>query len=96
MREIIAVVFGLGLIINALLFIPQGVAIWRSRSAEGVSILTFFGFCVMQAIGVLHGYFERDWSLMVGMAVSLVTCGAVTALAIVFRNPVSGELSFQK
>jgi MtN3 and saliva related transmembrane protein len=91
MRELIAVVFGLGLIINALLFIPQGVAIWRSRSAQGVSILTFCGFCVMQAIGVLHGYFERDWSLMVGMAISLIACGGVTALAIAFRIPVKAR-----
>lgn len=86
MKDSIAAAFGLGLIINALLFVPQGIAIWRSRSAKGVSVLTFCGFSVMQVIGVLHGYYQKDWSLMIGMAISFVTCGGVTILAIAFQR----------
>jgi len=81
MAQIIAWLFGLGLTINAALFIPQAAAIWRSRSAEGISLLSFGGFNLVQLIGALHGYFQGDWSLCLGMLASLLTAGTVTLLA---------------
>ena len=78
--------FGLGMGLNALLFVPQAVAIWRTRRAEGVSLLTFGGFNVLQALGILHGVLQHDWSLAFGMLVSLVACGTVTVLALAFRS----------
>jgi MtN3 and saliva related transmembrane protein len=85
MKEIVAVVFGLGLIGNALLFVPQVIAVWRKKSDEGISLITFGGFSVLQAIGIVHGAYQRDPSLILGMAASLVTCGSVTALTIFYR-----------
>lgn len=85
MKKIISFVFGLGLIVNALLFVPQIIAIWNAKSAEGVSIITFGGFNLVQLAGILHGYFQRDRSLMVGMLAALVTCGTVTFLAIIYK-----------
>jgi MtN3 and saliva related transmembrane protein len=84
--QIVSILFGLGLFLNALIFVPQAIAIWRARTAKGVSILTFAGFNVMQAIGVAHGYFAHDLALSLGMLASLVTCGTVTGLAIAFRS----------
>jgi MtN3 and saliva related transmembrane protein len=86
MKAIVGLVFGLGMILNALLFVPQAITIWRAKRAEGVSILTFFGFNAMQAVGVLHGYFEQDWPLVAGMSASFLTCGSVTLLATLFRS----------
>jgi MtN3 and saliva related transmembrane protein len=85
MKEIVAVVFGLGLIGNALLFVPQIIAVWRKKSDEGISLITFGGFSVLQAIGIVHGLFQRDLSLILGMTASLITCGSVTALTIFYR-----------
>jgi len=85
MKQIVAVVFGLGLLCNALLFVPQAVAVWRKKTDEGVSLITFGGFSVLQAIGIVHGIYQRDPSLTLGMAASLLTCGTVTALTIVYR-----------
>ncbi len=85
MREIVAWVFGLGLIGNALLFVPQIVAVWRKKTDEGISLVTFGGFSVLQAIGIVHGAYERDISLLLGMAASLLTCGTVTGLTIFYR-----------
>ena len=85
MREIVAWVFGLGLIGNALLFVPQIVAVWRKKSDEGISLVTFGGFSVLQAIGIVHGAYERDISLLLGMAASLLTCGTVTGLTVFYR-----------
>ncbi|MGB7547401.1 MAG: hypothetical protein WBM14_06615 [Terracidiphilus sp.] len=85
MKQIVAVIFGLGLLCNALLFVPQAVALWRKKSDEGISLVTFGGFSVLQAIGIVHGLYQQDLSLILGMAASLLTCGSVTALTILYR-----------
>jgi MtN3 and saliva related transmembrane protein len=81
MKEVVAVVFGFGMLINACLFLPQAWRIWRTKTAQGVSVLAFAGFNTLQLIGALHGYLQRDWALMTGMLASALTCGLVTALA---------------
>jgi MtN3 and saliva related transmembrane protein len=82
MRETVAFIFGLGMVLNAALFVPQAIHLWRTKTAQGVSVLSFAGFNTLQAIGALHGYFQGDRALMVGMLASLVTCGSVTTLAV--------------
>jgi len=85
MKQIVAVTFGLGLLCNALLFVPQVIAVWRKKSDEGISLITFGGFSVLQAIGIVHGFYQHDLSLTLGMAASLLSCGTVTLLTIVYR-----------
>ena len=85
MKEIVAVIFGLGLGCNALLFVPQVIAVWRKKTDEGISLITFGGFSILQAIGIVHGVYQRDWSLILGMSASLLTCGTVTGLTIFYR-----------
>jgi len=36
MKQVVAVIFGLGLLCNALLFVPQVIAVWRKKSDEGI------------------------------------------------------------
>jgi MtN3 and saliva related transmembrane protein len=85
MKEIVAVIFGLGLVCNALLFVPQVLAVWRKKTDEGISLVTFGGFSVLQVVGIVHGCFQRDFSLILGMAASLLSCGAVTLLTVFYR-----------
>ena len=85
MKEIVAVIFGLGLLGNALLFVPQVIAVWRKKSDEGISLITFGGFSILQVVGIVHGLYQRDPSLTLGMAASLLTCGSVTGLTIFYR-----------
>ncbi len=85
MRQIAAFIFGLGLIGNAMLFVPQALAVWRKKTDEGVSLVTFGGFCVLQILGVIHGLYEHDNSLIVGLGASFLTCGTVTLLTVVYR-----------
>ena len=85
MKEIVAVIFGLGLVGNALLFVPQIFAVWRKKSDEGISLITFAGFSILQVISVIHGLYEHDLALILGMGASFLTCGTVTALTIFYR-----------
>ena len=85
MKQIVAVVFGLVLLGNAALFVPQAIAVWRKKSDEGVSLVTFGGFCVLQVIGVIHGLYQHDRSLIAGLGASFLTCGTVTLLTVVYR-----------
>ena len=50
MKDIVAVVFGFGMALNALLFVPQALAIWRTKQSKGVSLLTFGGFNILQLL----------------------------------------------
>lgn len=85
MKQIVALIFGLGLFGNALLFVPQIFAVWRKKSDEGISLVTFGGFCILQVVGVLHGYYQQDLSLILGLGASFLTCGTATALTIFYR-----------
>ena len=85
MKQIVAVIFGLGLLCNPLLFVPQVIAVGRKKTDEGISLITFGGFSVLQAIGVIHGLYQQDLSLILGMAASLVSCGTVTFLTLYYR-----------
>ena len=85
MRQIVAFAFGLGLIGNAILFVPQAIAVWRKKTDEGISLVTFGGFCILQVLGVIHGVYQHDNSLIVGLGASFVTCGTATLLTVVYR-----------
>ena len=86
MKEVIGVIFGLGLMVNAGLFVVQAIKILRTKSAKGLSIFTFAGFSVLQMTGILHGIFQKDIYLLSGMVASLLACGTVTVLSIIYRN----------
>ena len=85
MKLIVAWVFGFALMGNAALFVPQALAVWRKKSDEGISLITFGGFNVLQAIAIVHGVYQHDLALIVGMVASIITCGAVTILTIMYR-----------
>jgi MtN3 and saliva related transmembrane protein len=85
MKETVAVIFGLALLGNAALFVPQALAVWRKKSDEGISLVTFGGFCILQIIGVIHGVYQHDNSIIVGLGASFLTCGTVTLLTIAYR-----------
>jgi len=86
MKQIVAVIFGLGLLCNALLFVPQVFAVWRKKSDEGISLITFGGFNVLQIIGVIHGIYQQDLAIILGMLASLLTSGSVTFLTLLYRT----------
>ncbi len=84
--QIITAIFSLSLFINAALFIPQIIQILKTKSSLGLSPITFGGFCLIQASAVAYGYIQKDYVLMFGFGLSILTCGIVTALIFYYRE----------
>lgn len=85
MNYIIEYGFSISLLVNAALFIPQILALVKSQSAKGASLITFAGFNVIQIFTMLHGLMSHDYLLAGGYLLSIITCGTVTALICYFR-----------
>lgn len=83
--EFIDTFFAIGLFINAALFIPQGVRLYRLKQSKDVSLITFSGFCFMQLTSVLYGYIHKDYILMYGFLLSFLLCVSVLLLIIKYR-----------
>lgn len=83
---IIETVFAFGLFVNAALFIPQILELYRVKSSKSLSITTFLGFNIIQIFTILHAYIHGDNILLLGNLLSLITCGTVTVLIIVYRS----------
>ncbi|MBU0744301.1 MAG: PAS domain-containing protein [Gammaproteobacteria bacterium] len=85
-NTIIEFVFGAALFINAILFIPQAYRIFKEKTSQGVSLLTFAGFLLIQFTIVMHGIINQDSLLVVGYLLSMLTCGLVVFLTIMYRK----------
>lgn len=86
-RAIIEFIFSAALFINAVLFIPQVIKIYKEKAAKDVSMPTFLGFLLIQFAIVLHGLITKDYLLVIGYLLSMVTCGSVVVLIFFYRKP---------
>ncbi|MBD1945540.1 hypothetical protein H6F50_24855 [Coleofasciculus sp. FACHB-712] len=86
MKDIVTLFFGLGMVFNASLFIPQALRIVQTKSSKNLSLITFLGFNFIQLNGVLYGYYRNDLVLMYGNLISFISCASVTILAIIYRG----------
>lgn len=80
------VFFMMGAFLNAALFVPQILLLYRTKSAKTVSLPMFLGFNIIQFATALHGYMSADYILMWGYTLSFITCGLVTILILVYRK----------
>ncbi len=84
--DIIEMMFGLGMFINAFLFLPQAFRIYKEKSAVGVSLSTFAGFLIIQLFIILHGIIHQDYPLILGFSLSMLTCGLVVAFTLFYKS----------
>ncbi|OGT43780.1 MAG: hypothetical protein A3F13_08370 [Gammaproteobacteria bacterium RIFCSPHIGHO2_12_FULL_40_19] len=82
---LINTLFGIGLFVNGLLFLPQAFRLVDQGDSKDISLITFIGFCITQFLAVVYGYLHHDYILMIGYIFALTTCGIVTVLAIFYR-----------
>lgn len=84
-NNFIEFIFSCSLFFNAFLFIPQSLKIYKTKNSSGVSLFTFFGFILMQIFAIFHGFLKKDYILISGFSLSLITCVITTILAIKYR-----------
>ncbi len=85
LEKFIDIMFGAGWILNSALFVPQILLLLQKKHANDVSLVTFIGFWLVEFFTVLHGYYSGDTILMVGVGLSLITCGITTLLIVYYR-----------
>jgi MtN3 and saliva related transmembrane protein len=84
--RLIELVFGLAMILNAIVFIPQALKLYKVKNANGISLTMFVGFNFIQCITILHGYVHKDYILMYGYILTLFLSGIVTFLVLLYKN----------
>ncbi len=68
-------------------YVPQALRIWKRRSSDDVSIMTYALFMGGQIIYFVYGFRIHQWPLIIGMAANLAGSIAVIASALRFRAP---------
>jgi MtN3 and saliva related transmembrane protein len=66
-------------------YVPQALRIWKRRSSDDVSILTYALFLGGQLIYLVYGIRIAQWPLIVGMAANIAGSVAVIGSALRFR-----------
>ena len=67
-------------------YIPQALRIWKRRSSDDVSIVTYALFLGGQLIYLVYGIRIRQWPLIIGMAANIAGSVAVITSALRFRG----------
>lgn len=67
-------------------YVPQAARIWRRKSSEDVSVLTYAMFLGGQVIYLLYGIRFRQTPIVIGMAANIVGSLAVILSALRFRK----------
>lgn len=85
MQQIIDALFGAGLFLNALLFLPQAICLLKEKNSNEISLTTFIGFTLLNVLSVFYGFYHAAFILAWGSIAASLTCGAATLLALYYR-----------
>ncbi|WP_347251998.1 PQ-loop domain-containing transporter [Legionella sp.] len=84
-EQLVQLGFSISLLVNAALFIPQIITLLKRKTTEGVSLITFVGFNIIQLFTIFHGLLVGDYLLAGGYLLSFIACGSVSILIIYYR-----------
>ena len=66
-------------------FVPQVTKIWKTKSAEDVSLTMFVAFCVGVGLWLTYGIIKKDWAILLTNGVTLVLGLAILAMKIKYK-----------
>ncbi len=72
--------------LSTISFLPQVVRLWRLRTAEGVSLVTFAVLAVGVSLWFLYGLLRHDLPIVIANGITLVLVLAVVGLTLHFRR----------
>jgi MtN3 and saliva related transmembrane protein len=81
-------IVGLGLLAGGLTtasFVPQVTKIWKTKSAEDVSLTMFVAFCVGVALWLTYGIIKKDWAILATNGVTLILGLAILLMKIKYK-----------
>ncbi len=81
---ILETAFAIGLAINAALFIPQAVKLYRTKDTKSLSLWTFAGFNVIQWVTIGHALYTKDYILALGNVANFLTSGTITVMILYY------------
>ncbi len=67
-------------------FVPQVVRLWRTRNAEGISLVTFAAFSAGVALWLGYGLILGALPIILSNAITLVLAIAIIVLTVRFRR----------
>ena len=71
--------------LTSLSFVPQVRKIWKTKSAEDVSLLMFAAFCVGVSLWIAYGVMKGEAAIVVTNAVTLVFGAAIVWMKLKFK-----------
>jgi MtN3 and saliva related transmembrane protein len=72
-------------LLTTIALIPQAMKIWKSRSAQDVSLKMFVAFSVGIALWLAYGILMRELPMILWNSVSLALAMAILAMKLKFR-----------
>ena len=84
-KTVLEFLFGLGILINTAVYIPQAINLIRAKHAREISLLTFSAFNIFLAIQLIYAYLNHDVHFFLGTLLIFCSSMFVTILIIYFR-----------
>jgi MtN3 and saliva related transmembrane protein len=66
-------------------FVPQVRRIWKTKSAEDVSLMMFAAFCVGVTLWLIYGFIKGEVAIIVTNAATLVFSAAIVWMKLKFK-----------
>jgi MtN3 and saliva related transmembrane protein len=66
-------------------FVPQVTKIWKTKSAEDVSLVMFIAFCVGVGLWLTYGIIKKDWAILLTNGVTLLLGLAILAMKLKYK-----------
>lgn len=71
-------------IVGPFVSIPQLIEIYGKGNAQGISVITWIGYCVLTALWLLYGLVHREKPIIITQALWLIVNVAIVVGAIIY------------
>jgi uncharacterized protein with PQ loop repeat len=85
LKNFFEILFGIAMIINAAVYIPQALKLIRMKHTKEVSLITFSSFTIFLFVQCVYALLRHDTHFLWGSLLVLMSSFSVTSLIIYFR-----------
>jgi MtN3 and saliva related transmembrane protein len=71
--------------LTTIAFVPQALRIWRTKSADDVSLETFLAFTAGVALWLAYGIARHEMPIIIWNAITLILAAAILAMKVKYR-----------